>query len=71
MDTFKVDLDRELLDRAKTFTGLGSESAVIELALRRLIASKQKLLMIDGIAALKDLPAELGAPEDRTNPFAD
>lgn len=64
----KLELDPELLERANLLTGLRSESAVIELALRRLIASKQKHAMIDGIAALKDLPAELGAPADRPKP---
>jgi hypothetical protein len=35
---------------------------VLDLALRRLIASKQKQAMIEGIAALEGLPAGLGAP---------
>jgi hypothetical protein len=30
--------------------------------LRRLIASKQKGMMIDGISSLDDLESELGAP---------
>ncbi|MDN5797374.1 MAG: hypothetical protein L0H79_16695 [Intrasporangium sp.] len=33
-----------------------------DLALRRLIASKQKGAMIDGSTELTDLPTELGAP---------
>ena len=43
-------------------TGEKSNRAVLDLALRRLIASKQKGAMIDGIAELADFPAELGAP---------
>ena len=47
---------------ARALTGERSNRAVLDLALRRLIASKQKGAMIDGIAALSDLEAELGAP---------
>jgi hypothetical protein len=43
-------------------TGERSNRAVLDLALRRLIASKQKAAMIDGIAELADLEVELGAP---------
>jgi hypothetical protein len=57
-----VDLDPQLIERARTLTGEKSNRAVLDLALRRLIASKQKGAMIDGIAALADLDAELGAP---------
>jgi Arc/MetJ family transcription regulator len=57
-----VDLDPELIERARALTGERSNRAVLDLALRRLIASKQKEAMIDGIAGLTDLPAELGAP---------
>ena len=39
-----------------------SNRAVLDLALRRLIASKQKGAMIDGISGLTGLEAELGAP---------
>ena len=57
-----VDLDPRLIERARALTGEPSNRAVLDLALRRLIASKQKGAMIDGIAELIDLPAELGAP---------
>lgn len=57
-----VDLDPELIERARALTGERSNRAVLDLALRRLIASKQKGAMIDGIAKLTDLPSELGAP---------
>lgn len=57
-----VDLSPELLERARQLTGERSNRAVLDLALRRLIASRQKDAMIDGIAALAELPAELGAP---------
>lgn len=57
-----VNLNPELLERARQLTGERSNRAVLDLALRRLIASKQKRAMIDGIAALADLPSELGAP---------
>lgn len=57
-----VDLNPELLKRARELTGERSNRAVLDLALRHLIASKQKTTMVDGIAALTDLPAELGAP---------
>lgn len=57
-----VDLDPALVERARELTGEKSNRAVLDLALRRLIASKQKGAMIDGIAELTNLPAELGAP---------
>lgn len=57
-----VDLDLELLRRARELTGEASNRAVLDLALRRLIASKQKGAMIDGIAELSALPTELGTP---------
>lgn len=57
-----VDLDPQLIERARTLTGEKSNRAVLDLALRRLIASKQKGTMIDGILGLKDLPDELDAP---------
>ena len=60
-----VDLDPKLLERARELTGEKSNRAVLDLALRRLIAAKQKGTMIDGIAELSDLPAELGAPATR------
>jgi len=57
-----VDLDPQLIERARVLTGERSNRAVLDLALRRLIASKQKREMIDGIAGLTDLEAELDAP---------
>lgn len=57
-----VDLDPGLVERARELTGEKSNRAVLDLALRRLIASKQKGTMIDGIAELTDLPSELSAP---------
>ncbi|MCG7611434.1 MULTISPECIES: type II toxin-antitoxin system VapB family antitoxin [Mycobacterium] len=62
MAVTSVDLDPELIERARALTGERSNRAVLDLALRRLIASKQKGAMIDGIGGLADLPAELGAP---------
>lgn len=50
-----VDLDPQLIERARVLTGERSNRAVLDLALRRLIASKQKGAMIAGIAALSDL----------------
>ena len=63
-----VDLDPQLIERARALTGERSNRAVLDLALRRLIASKQKDAMIDGIAELSDLPAELGAPVVHPDP---
>ncbi len=57
-----VDLDPQLIERARALSGEKSNRAVLDLALRRLIAAKQKGAMIDGIAELADLPDELGAP---------
>jgi Arc/MetJ family transcription regulator len=62
MPVTSVDLDADLLARAKELTGASSNRAVIDLALRRLIAFKQKGKMIEGILALKELPEGLGAP---------
>jgi len=59
-----VDLDPGLIERARNLTGEHSNRAVLDLALRRLIASKQKGAMIDGIADLTDLESQLGAPTD-------
>lgn len=56
-----VDLDAKLIERARELTGERSNRAVLDLALRRLVASKQKGEMIDGVLQLEDLPAELGA----------
>lgn len=57
-----VDLDPQLMERARALTGEKSNRAVLDLALRRLIAAKQKGAMVDGIAELSELPTELGAP---------
>lgn len=62
MAVTSVDLDPALIERARELTGERSNRAVLDLALRRLIASKQKGTMIEGIAALNDLPEGLGAP---------
>ncbi|MFD4402908.1 type II toxin-antitoxin system VapB family antitoxin [Nocardia sp. NPDC058499] len=62
MAVTSVDLDPQLIERARVLTGERSNRAVLDLALRRLIASKQKGAMIDGIAGLTDLGNELGAP---------
>ena len=57
-----VDLDPQLVERARTLTGAKSNRSVIDLALRRLIASKQKGEMIDRISELHGLEAGLNAP---------
>lgn len=57
-----VDLDPRLIERARMLTGEKSNRAVLDLALRRLIASKQKGAMLDGISQLRELPAEFDAP---------
>lgn len=62
MAVTSVDLNPQLIERARALTGEKSNRAVLDLALRRLIASKLKGEMIDGIAELTDLEAELGAP---------
>ncbi|NUS94668.1 MAG: type II toxin-antitoxin system VapB family antitoxin [Nocardia sp.] len=61
MTITSVDLDLRLIERARALTGERSNRAVVDLALRRLIASKQKGGMIDGIAGLTDLEGQLGA----------
>lgn len=62
MAVTSVDLDPNLIERARALTGEKSNRAVLDLALRRLIASKQKGSMIDGISTLSDLESELGSP---------
>ncbi|GAB3755806.1 hypothetical protein GCM10027591_04890 [Zhihengliuella somnathii] len=62
MAVTSVDLDPRLIERARALTGERSNRAVLDLALRRLIAAKQKGEMIDGIADLSDLPESIGAP---------
>ena len=70
MAMIRVDLDPQLMERAKALTGQRTDRAVLDLALRRLIASKQKGAMIDGIAALTELEAGLGAPVIPPSPGA-
>ena len=62
MAVTSVGLDPQLLERARVLTGAKSNRAVLDLALRRLIASQQKSAMIEGIAALDGLAAGLGSP---------
>lgn len=62
MAVTSVDLDPQLLKRARELVGERSNRAVIDLALRRLIASKQKGAMVDGILELTDLPSGLDSP---------
>ncbi|WP_227870977.1 type II toxin-antitoxin system VapB family antitoxin [Corynebacterium provencense] len=50
-----VNVDPRLLERTRRLTGKKSDRAVLELALRRLIASKQKHAMIEGISSLQGL----------------
>lgn len=64
----RVTVDPVLIGRAHELTGVRSHRAVVELALRRLIASKQKNTMVDTIAELGDLEAELGAPVEPVAP---
>lgn len=68
MAVTSVDLDPRLLERARILTGEPSNRAVLDLALRRLIASKQKDAMIAGIAGLTDLEAELDSPVTTPTP---
>ncbi|GAA1874465.1 hypothetical protein GCM10009715_21470 [Paeniglutamicibacter psychrophenolicus] len=62
MAVAKVDVDLKLLERARALTGGKSDRVVLDLALRRLIASKQKGSMIGGISDLRALASELGSP---------
>lgn len=62
MTITSVDLDPQLIKRARELTGERSNRAVLDLALRRLIASKQKETMVEGILDFTELPNELGAP---------
>ena len=62
MAVARVDLDLKLLERTRSLTVETSNRAVFGLALRRLIASKQKGSMLNGISALTDLEYELGSP---------
>jgi hypothetical protein len=57
-----VDLDPQTLARARELTGEKSNRAVLDLALRRLIASTQKRNPVEGIAALTGLHEQLGSP---------
>lgn len=62
MAVTSVDLDPDLMKRARELTGLPSNRAVLDVALRRLIAAKQKGAMLDGMEGLTFLATELGAP---------
>jgi hypothetical protein len=62
MTVTSIDINSDTLARAKELTGARSAKDVVDLALRRLIASKQKKAMIDGIGKLRSLPDGLGAP---------
>jgi hypothetical protein len=62
MTLTSADLDPKLLERAKELTGAGSNRAVLDLALRRLIASQQKSEMIREISKLTDLQDGINAP---------
>lgn len=66
-----VDLDPQTLARARELTGEKSNRAVLDLALRRLIASKQKREMVEGIAALTGLHEQLGAPVAPPAPYGE
>lgn len=65
MDLTRVEVDSGLLERARDLTEGRTDRDVVEIALRRLIASKQQRGMVDGIAAWEDLPGDLGAPVRR------
>lgn len=62
MAIISVEAEAALLDRACEVTGEQSNRAVVHLALRRLIAEKQKEQMVDGIAELTELPRGLNEP---------
>lgn len=62
MAVTSVDLDLALIERARELSGAKSNRAVIDLALRRLIASQQKGTMVDGIAALDGASLSFDAP---------
>ncbi|MBH0775948.1 DUF2191 domain-containing protein [Nocardia sp. NEAU-351] len=57
-----IDPDLPQLGRAGPDTAERSNRAVLDPALRRLIASRKKGALIDGIARLTDLEYGLGAP---------
>ena len=62
MGVTRVEADAALMNRARKLTGERSDSIVVNTALRRLIAAKQKGLMVDGIAELAELPRGLDEP---------
>lgn len=64
MAVTSVDLDPELMERARPLTGERPNRAVLDLALRRLIGSKQKGAMIDSIAAIANDAAVMTADHD-------
>jgi Arc/MetJ family transcription regulator len=57
-----IDIDHGLIEQARGLTGVATNRGVVDLALRRLVASFQKTRLLDGVATLSDLPAGLGAP---------
>jgi hypothetical protein len=62
MAVTSIDIQGDLLERARELTQARTNREVVDLALRRLIAGKVKPEMVDRIAALSDLPDGLGAP---------
>jgi Arc/MetJ family transcription regulator len=62
MAVTSIDIQGDLLERARNITGSRSNREVVDLALRRLIASKVKKQMVEGIATLTEMPEGLDAP---------
>ena len=58
-----IDLSTNLLEQAKELTGKTTNNAVVDYALRWLIASKQKTEMLAGIRELQDFPVGVNAPK--------
>lgn len=65
MDLSRVKVDAGLLEQARGLAAGRTGREVVEYALRRLIASKRQEGVVDAIAELEGLPAELGAPVQR------
>ena len=49
-----IDIDNELLDEARTATGLKTKKAVVDEALRRLVRGAQQLAAIKALKGLAD-----------------
>lgn len=62
MEVTRVEADSSLIDSARDLMGERSASEIVNVALRRLIAAKQKRQMVDGIAELTELPEGLCSP---------